>query len=91
LLALSSVSCNKNKEFGIELSPESQSISTFLSDTFFLNSFTVLSDSIKTDELNGPCPLGNYIDPVFGEVNSSIYAQIRLDQFNPFETLIILL
>ena len=40
--------------------------------------------SIRTDELNGPSPLGNYIDPVFGEVNSSIFTQIRLEQAYDF-------
>ena len=85
LLIISITSCKKNKEFGIELSPESQTISTFLADTFFLNTFTDTSDKIKTDELSGASPLGNYIDPVFGEVNSSIFAQIRLNQFNAFD------
>jgi hypothetical protein len=33
---------------------------------------------------NGGSPLGNYIDPVFGEVNSSIYTQIRLEQAYDF-------
>ncbi len=78
-------SCEKDKELGIEISPENQLISTFLADTFLLNTRTILSDSIKTDELSGSSPLGNYIDPIFGEVNSSIYTQIRIESFDEFE------
>ena len=85
LIVTSQFSCNKNKEFGIEISPENQSISAFLSDTFTLNTITIISDSIKTDELSGPSPLGNYIDPIFGEVNSSIYSQVRINTFNAFD------
>ena len=77
-------SCNKNNTFGLEINPESQLISVFQSDTFDIHTFTVLSDSIRTDELNGPSPLGNYIDPIFGNVNSSIYTQIRLEQSYDF-------
>ena len=34
--------------------------------------------------MNGPSPLGNYLDPVFGNVNASIYTQIRLEQAYDF-------
>ena len=83
-LATTLNSCNKNNTFGLEINPESQLISVFQSDTFDIHTFTVLSDSIRTDELNGPSPLGNYVDPIFGNVNSSIYTQIRLEQSYDF-------
>ena len=73
-------SCIKNKEFGLEVDPESSSVNAIYCDTFSLVSFSVISDSINTDELNGPSPLGNYIDPVFGEVNAAIITQIRIEQ-----------
>jgi hypothetical protein len=85
LVFTSLYSCKKNQEFGIEISPENELISAFISDTFAIETTTILSDSIKTDELSGPSPLGNYIDPVFGEVNSSIYTHLRIDNFNGFE------
>jgi hypothetical protein len=85
LVSASLYSCKKNQEFGIEISPENELISAFISDTFAIETTTILSDSIKTDELSGPSPLGNYIDPVFGEVNSSIYTHLRIDNFNGFE------
>ena len=77
-------SCEKNNEFGLEINPDSSTLEAIFSDTFDLNTFSVYADSIKTDELNGPSLLGNYIDPVFGEVNSSIFTQIRLEQAYDF-------
>ena len=86
------ISCDKNNEFGLEINPDSNNLEAFISDTFELNTFSVYSDSVKTDELVGSSqfvngsgsPLGNYIDPVFGEVNASIYTQIRLEQAYDF-------
>ena len=77
-------SCKKNKEFGLEVDPESSSVAAIYCDTFSVLSFSVISDSINTDELNGPSPLGNYIDPVFGEVNAAIITQIRIEQAYDF-------
>ena len=82
----------KNNEFGLEINPDSNNLEAFSTDTFELNTFPVYSDSVKTDELVGSSqfisgsgsPLGNYIDPVFGEVNASIYTQIRLEQAYDF-------
>lgn len=73
-------SCEKDNEFGIEINPDSNTLGAIYSDTFSIRTFSVISESIRTDELNGPSPLGNYIDPVFGELNASIITQIRLEQ-----------
>ncbi len=73
-------SCGKDNEFGIEINPDFNTLGAIYSDTFSIRTFSVISDSIRTDELNGPSPLGNYIDPVFGELNASIVTQIRLEQ-----------
>ena len=78
------ISCEKNNEFGLEINPDSNTLAAFYCDTFDLNTFSVYADSIKTDELNGPSILGNYIDPVFGEVNASIFTHIRLEQAYDF-------
>ena len=82
ILVLSS--CNKNDSFGVEIQPENQNITGQHTDTLMLFTSTVFSDSIKTDELNGVSPLGTYIDPVFGTVQSSIFTQIRLAQSYDF-------
>ena len=92
LIVFISISCEKNNEFGLEINPDSNYLEAFSTDTFELNTFSVYSDSVKTDELVGSSqfisgsgsPLGNYIDPVFGEVNASIYTQIRLEQAYDF-------
>ena len=92
VIAIGLFSCDKNKEFGLEINPDSNNLEALFSDTFELHTFSVYSDSVKTDELVGSnqftngsgSPLGNYIDPVFGEVNSSIYTQIRLEQAYDF-------
>ncbi len=78
------ISCNKNDTFGVEIQPENQNISGQYIDTLLLVTNTILSDSIKTDELNGISPLGTYIDPVFGKTQSSIFTQIRLAEFGGF-------
>ena len=82
ILVLSS--CNKNESFGVEIQPENQNITGQHTDTLMLFTSTVFSDSIKTDELNGVSPLGTYVDPVFGTVQSSIFTQIRLAQSYDF-------
>ena len=78
------ISCNKNDSFGVEIQPDNQNLSGQYVDTLFLTTSTILSDSIKTDELNGVSPLGTYIDPVFGKIQSSIFTQIRLAQAYDF-------
>tara|TARA_B100001287_G_scaffold94615_1_gene79508 strand:+ start:7072 stop:8418 length:1347 start_codon:yes stop_codon:yes gene_type:complete len=85
ILFFTSLSCKKNDELGIEISPEYTSVNTFTADTFLISTKTILADSIKTDELSGSSPLGNYVDPIFGQVNSSIFSHIRLESFNGFE------
>jgi hypothetical protein len=78
------LSCNKNDSFGVEIQPENQNIYGQYVDTLFLATSTILSDSIKTDELNGVSPLGTYVDPIFGKTQASIFTQIRLAQAYDF-------
>ncbi len=87
ILTLVFNSCEKNNEFGLEIDPDSNSLKAIYSDSFDLNTFTVFTDSINTDELAGPSPLGNYIDPIFGEVNASIYTQLRIEKSVDFTPL----
>lgn len=51
-------------------------------DTFSLTTFTIREDSVITDN-PAFAILGSYNDPVFGKVNSEIYAQFRLSGVNP--------
>ncbi|MEJ6492879.1 MAG: DUF4270 family protein [Flavobacteriales bacterium] len=51
-------------------------------DTFSLETYSVLDDSIKT---KNPLihTLGEMYDPVFGQIKTSFYTQIRLESGNP--------
>ena len=51
-------------------------------DTFALRTFSILEDSVITDNPAFGI-LGSYNDPVFGNINSEIYTQFRLSGVNP--------
>ena len=46
--------------------------------TITLNSYPVLSDSVRTDESAGSVLIGSYVDPNFGKTEASFYTQLRL-------------
>jgi hypothetical protein len=70
--------CNKDPErIGVDLQPEEDILEVFESDTTSIYAYSVLVDSIRTDETTVSM-LGSYYDPVFGSSTSSIYTQIRL-------------
>lgn len=77
------VSCKK-KESGLGSSAydPSELLSAGAIDSFTLNTYTIIDDSILTSNpaLN---VLGEMNDPVFGKVNASFYTQIRLPAANP--------
>lgn len=52
------------------------------SDTTTVIAYSVLVDSIRTDETTNSI-LGNLYDPVFGRTSSDIYTQIRLSKEEP--------
>jgi hypothetical protein len=71
--------CKKDKsQLGLNVQPQSDQIGLMVSDTSTLHTYSTLSDSIATDELNAAALLGSYMDPFFGKVSASIYTQIRL-------------
>ena len=51
-------------------------------DTFTFNTYTTWEDSVITST-SSVALLGNYVDPVFGSVNSNFYTQLRLPSTNP--------
>lgn len=79
-------SCNDPSPIGSELLQEDQV------DIFFTDSITLVASTLKEDRIltydpnpstiNDNFLLGDYTDPVFGTVNTGIYAQLTLD-FNP--------
>ena len=71
-------SCNKEADrIGINLQPEGDNLIVMVSDTTSIYAYSVLVDSIRTDETSVSL-LGSYFDPVFGSSTSSIYTQVRL-------------
>lgn len=71
-------SCNKEPErIGIGLQPEDDKLEVFVSDTSSIYAYSILVDSIRTDETSVSM-LGSYFDQVFGSSTASIYTQIRL-------------
>ena len=78
-----SVSCKK-KESGIGSSAfdPTELLNAGAIDSFTINSYTVIDDSIITKNplLN---VLGEMNDPIFGKVNASFYTQVRLATTSP--------
>ena len=71
-------SCNKDPDrLGIDLQPDEDRLEVLVSDTTSIYAYSVLVDSIRTDETSVSM-LGSYFDPVFGSSTSSIYTQVRL-------------
>jgi len=75
--------CKKEPDkVGAGIIPNSQKLGLGYSDTITIRAYSVLSDSVRTDETSNNL-LGSYMDPVFGVSNSSFYTQVRLSSVNP--------
>lgn len=75
ILTVSLDSCQKEiSDVGMGIQPEEDLLNATVIDTFQIESYTELEDSLKTDELSNNL-LGSYVDPVFGKVTSDIYTQ----------------
>lgn len=82
-IALVATSCKKpEEEIGLELQPGSDLLQPNVTDTFSINAYTVIDDSVRTDKLN-PAIVGAYIDPVFGFTKAGHITQLRLTSNNP--------
>lgn len=82
-LAISAVySCTRPEQnIGLEILPDSDHLSLFSSDTTTITALTIAEDSLRTDELSRAV-LGNYVDPLGGQIRTTIYTQIRLSTNN---------
>lgn len=87
LLTLVGVSCKKKRsDVGTSLIHQNDLLHTDGIDTFQLITYSMFEDSTITRSASGNPSrmlLGNYNDPVFGEVQTSIYTQLQLAQVNP--------
>lgn len=82
-IALVATSCKKpEEEIGLELQPGSDLLQANRVDTFSINAYTVIDDSVRTDKLN-PAIIGAFEDPIFGFTKAGHVTQLRLTSTNP--------
>lgn len=84
LLIIILFSCRKSNDFGLEVQPSQDLLSVNQTDSTSIITYSIIEDSLRTDELPGPNLLGSYIDPYFGSLETSIYTQIRLESSYDF-------
>ncbi len=73
--------CKEPDIVGIEVQPAGDQLNVEHCDTISLFAYSVLEDSIRTDETTYNL-LGSSFDPVFGKCAASFYAQLRLSVNN---------
>lgn len=72
------VSCKKDPyELGIDLVPPTDTLYVNVFDTVTVQAYSVLEDSIRTDEMTS-FVLGSIVDPIFGKITASFYTQFLL-------------
>lgn len=78
-LILALAHCKRpEQDLGLDLQPEGDLINVLHADTFTLRAFTLVEDSLRSDELSQSL-LGNTVDPETGQIQASFYAQLRLN------------
>ena len=86
IIAISAIfiaSCKKKENaLGKDLLNSDAYLSGTTTDTFDIISYSIIEDSIVTDNASNVV-LGSYQDPIFGKVDASVYTQIRLAGINP--------
>jgi hypothetical protein len=79
MAVLSTLSCKKKENsLGSSIQPDGDVLLANQSDTTSIITYTVLGDSVRTDELAGSSLLGSYNDPFFGKAKANLYTHIRL-------------
>lgn len=83
ILVMIVAACNKKPEqIGANLQPDQDRIQVLHTDTIAINAYSVLEDSIRTDE-PAQILLGSMFDPAFGKTVASFYTQLRLSSNAP--------
>jgi hypothetical protein len=83
ILVLIVAACNKKPEqIGAGLQPDQDRIQVLHADTIAINAYSVLEDSIRTDEPS-QILLGSMFDPDLGKTVASFYTQLRLSSNSP--------
>jgi hypothetical protein len=82
-ITLALVSCKKkDTSIGKDVLDPNSMLNSQAHDTFELETYTVVSDSIKSSN-SYISLLGSYNDPQFGKFDAQMYTQIRLSASNP--------
>jgi hypothetical protein len=81
-------SCNKPTDIGLDVQPVNDKLNVGIDSTILITK-TVREDSLRTDQagFNATGLIGKYIDPVFGEVTSSLYSKLILLTPKTFDTI----
>jgi len=83
LLVLALFSCKKDPyELGIDLLPPSDTLNVLVTDTCTVVAFSVIQDSIRTDE-GTSFIVGSLLDPIFGKSTAGFYTQVHLGSESP--------
>lgn len=79
-------SCNESSVVGLDVQPQGDLLNVGWVDTTTIIAKTIKEDSLHSDNsilVSGEALIGTYMDPVFGNVSSSLYTQLRLPSNNP--------
>ena len=83
IMSIALISCKKKEyQLGSDLIGQENLLQGTSMDTFDIISYTILEDSIISDNASNVL-LGSYSDPFFGELSSSFYTQLRLAGVDP--------
>ena len=83
VIAIAVISCKKKEyQLGSDVIDQETFLQGTSVDTFDIVSYTILEDSIISDNASNVL-LGSYNDPLFGEFSSSFYTQLRLAGVDP--------
>lgn len=80
LLALCLVfttACNKDSDIGLDVVPQEDLIGLYTTDTMTLVTYTVVEDSLRTDE-SPTVVLGHCVDDEFGTSTCGVYSQFSI-------------
>ncbi|MGA3014735.1 MAG: DUF4270 domain-containing protein [Bacteroidales bacterium] len=76
-------SCKKDPyQVGINLLPPSDTLNIKVTDTAFIVAYTVIQDSVRTDETTLSI-IGSLMDPIFGSTTAGFYMQYNLSAEAP--------
>jgi len=78
IILINLASCKKDPyTIGLSLLPPTDTLTVKTTDTVSIVAYSVLQDSIRTDETKTNI-LGSFVDPVFGKTTASFCTQLRL-------------